>query len=81
MRLWYLSHRRPAKAEARLGIRTVSLEPLLFAHIMYESRRRVRPKMRHLAPLDGPGWMAVHACLKNKFMEYEKYHYLMTWLN
>ena len=53
MRLWYLLHRRPAKAEVSLCNRTVSPEPLLFAHINYGSRRRVRPKIRHLAPLDG----------------------------
>ena len=35
MRLWYLSHRRPPKAQARLHIRTVSPEPSLFAHIKY----------------------------------------------
>ena len=33
MRLWYLSHRRQAKAQASLRIRAVSLEPSLFAHI------------------------------------------------
>ena len=33
MRLWYLSHRRPAKAQASLRIRTVSPEPSLFAHM------------------------------------------------
>ena len=27
-----------------------------------------------------PHWMAAHACLKNAFMEDEKYHNLMTWL-
>ena len=27
-----------------------------------------------------PRWMAVHACLKNDFMEEEKYHNLMRWL-
>ena len=32
MRLWYLSHRRPAKAQASLRIRAVSPEPSLFAH-------------------------------------------------
>ena len=32
---------------------TFSPEPSLFAHIKYGSRRRVRPKIRHLAPLDG----------------------------
>ena len=50
---WYLQHRRPAKAQARLRIRAVSPEPLLFAHIKYGSRRRIRQKIRHLAPLDG----------------------------
>ena len=53
MRLWYLSQRRPAKAQASLCIRAVSTEPPLFAHIKYGSRRRVRPKNRHLASLDG----------------------------
>ena len=28
-----------------------------------------------------PHWMAAHARLKNVFMENEKYHDLMTWLN
>ena len=50
MRLWYLSHRRPAKAQASLRIRAVSPEPSLFANIKYGNRRRVRPKIRHLAP-------------------------------
>ena len=53
MRLWYLSHRRPAKAQASLRIHAVSPEPSLFAHMKYGSRRRDRPKIRHLAPLDG----------------------------
>ena len=53
MRLWYLSHRRPAKAQASLRIRAVSPEPLLFAHITYGSRRMVQPKIGHLAQLDG----------------------------
>ena len=30
MRLWYLLHRRPAKAQASLRIRAVSQEPSLF---------------------------------------------------
>ena len=66
MRLWYLSHRRPAKAQASLRIcavspepslftciSTVSPEPLQFAHMKYGSRRIVRPKITHLASLDG----------------------------
>ena len=28
-------------------------EPLLFAHMKYDSRRRVQPNIRPLAPLDG----------------------------
>ena len=44
MRLWYLSHRRPAKAQASLRIRAVSPEPSLFAHMNYGSSRRVRPQ-------------------------------------
>ena len=53
IRLCYLSHRRPAKAQASLCIRTVSPEPSLFAHMKYGSRWRVWPKIRHLAPLNG----------------------------
>ena len=52
-RLWYLPNRRPVKAQASLRICAVSPEPSLFAHMKYESRRKVRPKIRHLAPLDG----------------------------
>ena len=48
-----ISHRRPAKAQASLRIRSVSPEPSLFAHMRYQSRRRDRRKIRHLAPLDG----------------------------
>ena len=52
MRLWYLSHRRPAKAQVSLCIRAASTQPLLFAHMKYGSRWRVWPKIRHLVPLD-----------------------------
>ena len=37
MRLWYLSHRRPTKAQVSLRIRAVSPEPSLFAHMKYGS--------------------------------------------
>ena len=59
LKLWYLSHRRPAKAQASLHIRTVLPEPSLFAHTKCGSRRRVRPKIRLLATLDG--WL--HMCI------------------
>ena len=51
--IWYLLHRRPAKAQASLRICAVSTKPSLFAHMKYGSRQRVWPKIRHLAPLDG----------------------------
>ena len=49
MRLWYyhIGDQRDS------GIRAVSTEPSLFAHMKYRSRRRVRPNIRHLAQLDG----------------------------
>ena len=53
MGLWYLSHRRPAKAQASLHIHAVLPEPSLFAHMKYGSRWRVQPNIRNLAPLDG----------------------------
>ena len=52
MRLWYLSHRRPVKAQASMRIRAVSPRTSLFAHMKHGSRRRVRQKIRHLAPLN-----------------------------
>ena len=53
MRLWYLSHRRAAKAQASLRVRAVSPDPSLLAYMKYGSRQRIQPKIRHLAPLDG----------------------------
>ena len=72
MRLWYLSHKRPAKAQASLRIRAVSPEPSLVAHMKYGSRRKVRPNVRRLVPVD--------AHLRNEFTEDEKYHNFMRWL-
>ena len=69
MRLWYLSHR-----DQRLR-RAFSSEPSLFAYTKYGSRRKVWPKIRHLAPLDGcacvfEGWVTGD----------ENCHYLGRWL-
>ena len=79
MRLWYLSHRRPAKAQASLLICAVSPEPSsavspqpsLFAHIM-EVEEGSDKKNQTSSP---SGW------LRNEFTADEKYHNLMTWLN
>ena len=77
MRLWYLSNRRPAKAQANLRIHAVSAEPLLFAHMKYGCTVDEGSGQK----LDTyPHWMAAHARLKNEFTEDEKYHNLMTWL-
>ena len=35
MKLWYLSHRRPAQAQVSLRIRAVLPEPSLFTHMKY----------------------------------------------
>ena len=43
MKLWYLSHRRPSKAQASLHIPAISPETSLSAHMTYGSRRKVRP--------------------------------------
>ena len=69
MRLWYLSHRRPAKAQASLRIRAVSPEPSLFAYISMEVDEESNQKSDIW-----PDWMAAHARLKNEFSEDEKYH-------
>ena len=53
MGLWYLPHRRPAKCQASLRIRAVSLEPSLFAHMKYGSSQRIGQKIRRLASLNG----------------------------
>ena len=76
MRLWYLSHRRPAKAQVSLRFRADSPEPSLFAHMKYGSRRRGRPKIRYLATPDG-----CTCAFEHEFTEDEKYHNLMRWLN
>ena len=78
MRLWYLSRVQPVKAPASLRIRAVSPEPSLFAHIKYGNKGRVRPKIRHLAPLDGC------TCAFEEWVfttEDEKYYNLTSWLN
>ena len=57
MRLWYLSHRRTAKAQASLRIHAVLPEPSLFAHMKYGNRRRVWPKHQTSSPT---GWQRMH---------------------
>ena len=48
MRLWYLSHMRPAKAQA---IRVVSPEPSLFTHTKYSRKRH---DVTNMAPSEKP---------------------------
>ena len=64
MRLWYLSHRRPAKAQASLRIRAVSPEPSLFAHMKYGSRGNV--KNQTSSPTGWLGMLAWSMSLRKK---------------
>ena len=52
LRLWYLSHRRPAKAQASLHIRAVSPEPSLFEHMDYGIINAVSPEPSLFAHMD-----------------------------
>ena len=70
MRLWYLSHRWPAKAQA-------SLHSLARA---FAFRTHEVDKGSDQKSDIWPHWMAVHTHLKNEFTEEEKYHNLMTLL-
>ena len=70
MRLRYLSHKRPAKAQASLRVRAISPEPSLFAHMKYGSRGRVRPKIRHLAPVDGCACAFEETVVLDRFIFY-----------
>ena len=80
MRLWYLSHTRPAKAQASLRIRKVSPEPLLFAHMKYGSRRRVWPKIRHLAPLSMRVWKMSLRRTENALILWVGSNYSKIWV-
>ena len=55
-RLWYLSHRWPAKAQASLHIRAVSPKPSLFAHMKYGSRRKY-PTKNQTSTYSPTGWL------------------------
>ena len=57
MRLWYSSHRWPAKAQANLYIRPDSPEPSLFAHMKYGNRWRVIPKNTKNQIFSLTGWL------------------------
>ena len=62
MRLWHLSHRRPAKAQVSLSIRVVC-QSLRCSHTWsMEVDEGSDQNIRHLAH-----WMAVHARLNNEF--------------
>ena len=69
MRLWYLSNRRPAKAQASLHIRAAR-QSLCCSHTCsMEVDEGTDQK---------PIWMAAHAHLKNEFTGDKKYHNVMT---
>ena len=74
MRLWYLSHKRPAKAQESLRIRAVSPEPSLFTHIDEQSDRK--SDIYIASPTGCAVEEGATACT---FTEDEKYHNPMTW--
>ena len=69
MRSWYLSHRRPAKAQA------LSRQSL---HCLHTLSIEVDKGSDQKSDIE-PHRMAAHVHLKNEFMEDGKYH-LMIWL-
>ena len=66
MRLWYLSHGRPTKAQAHR-------QSLRCSHTWPMEADEGSDKFQTSSP-------TVHARLKNEFSEDEKYHNLMRWL-
>ena len=51
MRLWYLSHRRPAKAKASQRIRSLAKAFAVRTHEEWKWTKG--PKIRNIVPLDG----------------------------
>ena len=75
MRLWYLSHRRPAKVEASLR----GCQSLCCSEYWHTWSMEVDEGSDQKSDIY-PRWIAAHAHLKNEFTEDEKCHYLMRWL-
>ena len=71
MRSWYLSHRRPAKAQASL-VRA-------FAVRAHEIRKKTKGPTKNQT--SSPHWMAAQTRLKNAFTGDEKNHDFIRWLN
>ena len=83
MRLWYLSHRRPAKAQASLHIRAVSSEPSLFANLKYGTRQMVLPKKQTSSPtlwLRMRVWRLKLHGKKSTIISWHQAHLLSVWV-
>ena len=76
MRLWYLSHRRPAKATGEPA-HSHSLNRA-FAVRTHEVWKKTKGPTKNQT-FSLTGWLA-HARLKNEFTEVEKFHNPMTYL-
>ena len=83
MRLWYISHRQPAKTQVSLLICAVSQEPSLFAYMKYGSRQRVRPKNQTSS---STGWLRMRVWrmslrrTKSAMISWAgSFHYQYTW--
>ena len=80
MRLWYLSHRRSAKAQARTISYVQSRQSLCCSHAWSVEVDEGSDQKSDIKP----HWMAAHARLKNEFMKDEKSHNLImahTWVS
>ena len=53
MRLWYLSHRRPAKAQASLRPHNLARAFSVRTHGAWKKAKGPTKKIRYLVPLDG----------------------------
>ena len=62
VRLRFLSHRRPAKAQASMRIRAISPEPSLFAHMKYGSKTKGPTKNQTSSPT---GWLRMRVWKMN----------------
>ena len=70
---WYLSHRRPVKAQARLRRCAVTPEPSHTWSMEVDKGSDQKSDIQSL-------WMGAHTHLKNEFTKDEKCHNLMRWL-
>ena len=75
MKLWYLSHRRPAKSGEPAHARILTRAFAVRIHDVWKKMKGLTKNQT-----SSPHWMAAHKGLKNEFTEAEKCHNLMRWI-